>query len=68
MSNSRNTRRQRGRPLSHGQRRLVERGRRGRGIAMAPDVLAASARFAPETFRRTLEEINPEDRGLALAA
>jgi putative MFS transporter len=31
-------------------------------------LLAASALFAPETFRRTLEEINPEDRGLALAA
>jgi MFS family permease len=31
-------------------------------------LLAASALFAPETFRRSLEEINPEDRGLALAA
>jgi hypothetical protein len=28
-------------------------------------LLAGPALFAPETFRRSLEEINPEDRGLA---
>jgi putative MFS transporter len=31
-------------------------------------LLAGASLFAPETFRRSLEDINPEDRPFALAA
>jgi MFS family permease len=37
-------------------------------LAVMYVVLAGSALFAPETFGRSLEDINPEDRPVALAA
>ena len=37
-------------------------------LAIMYVLLAGSALFAPETFRRSLEDINPEDRPFVLAA